>query len=73
MADYNQDIERQTSPHNQNGEKTLGFEKEEHYDFCSYFLIGVSYLLVFITFPFTFFMYFRIVQQYERGKLEFNY
>ncbi|KAI6183750.1 hypothetical protein M3Y97_00522400 [Aphelenchoides bicaudatus] len=64
MADH--DVERHGSPGRQE-KNNLNFENTEPYDCCSYFLIIISYLLVIVTFPFTFFMYFRIVQQYERA------
>ncbi|KAI6172306.1 Band 7 protein domain containing protein [Aphelenchoides besseyi] len=60
------DVERADEHHRQKS-PNLRFEQTEPYDACSWFLIVISYLLVFITFPFTFFLYFRIVQQYERA------
>ncbi|KAI6228415.1 hypothetical protein M3Y95_00619900 [Aphelenchoides besseyi] len=60
------DVERADEHHRQKS-PNLGFEHVEPYDACSWFLIIISYLIVGITFPFTFFLYFRIVQQYERA------
>jgi erythrocyte band 7 integral membrane protein len=71
MTDYNatssHDVERQAATAQRSRDEKLTFDQAEGYDCCSYFLIIVSYVLVIITFPFTFFMYFRIVQQYERA------
>ncbi len=41
-----------------------------HYtnDACSYVLIGLTWFLVILFFPFSFMFIFRVVQEYERGK-----
>ncbi|KAI6218342.1 PHB domain-containing protein [Aphelenchoides fujianensis] len=47
-------------------ERQAGHEKPGDAGF-RWFLIIISYALFHLTFPFTFFLYFRIVQQYERA------
>lgn len=57
------DVERQ-APHN---DKNVNFDSTEPHDACSLFLICISWVLCIISFPLTFFLYFKIVQQYERA------
>ena len=41
-------------------------------DFCTYLLVGLTWSLIIMFFPFSFLLIFRVIQEYERGKIRKN-
>jgi hypothetical protein len=48
------------------------FEKRDR-DICTYILTGLSWMLVFVFFPLSSVLIFRVIQEFERGKFIYLY